>query len=249
MRQTVLLCLVLCVTPVYAGDIATERTQAATGVIIGYLTWINETISEYTDMIAEFEAAAYSLMEAADWFDVDAIDDVFAIYEDIEEVIQAGDALAHTAADAEQWFEDRYKTYEDYYTFIADRGYIDEEPVLDRLRQWNNTHRSTIRNTMEAHGIHADQIGKAEDRLKLLQEKSRTAEGRMQALQVGQEIAAEEIKQLHGLKEILMEQSNLHSSYFAAKAAMEADQDAHAEYLTRELMPTIVGNEVGAILP
>ena len=121
--------------------------------------------------------------------------------------------------------------------------------MLARVRRWQQTHRSTIENTLQAHGIQAAEIDTAQERLALLQEKSRTAEGRMQALQVGQEIATEEIKQLHGLKEIMMEQSNLHASYFAAKVAMEADTQAQETWLHRELGQTILGNGVGATLP
>ena len=67
----------------------------------------------------------------------------------------------------------------------------------------------------------------------------------MQALQVASEIAGEEIQQLNALKEIIMEQSNLHASYFATKAAMDADAEAQSSWMRRDLMPTVVGDEVG----
>ena len=244
-----LIVLMLTFASAQAGDIATERTQAASAALLTFLTDVNSQIQEFTDQIADFEEKAGVAMEAGDWIDVDAIDNVFEIFRGIEALIQEGDALAHTAQDSEQFFRDRYDDYTGFYDELTTRGYIDKQPVMERLQTWNNTHRSTIMNTMRAHGIHADEIVTAEQRLSLLQEKSRTAAGRMQALQVGQELAGEQIKQMHGLKEILMEQSNLHSSYFAYVAATRADQEAHGECLHREIMPTIIGNEVGAILP
>lgn len=249
MRKPALLVLALASIGAQAGDIATERTQAASAALLTFLTDVNSQIKEFTDQIAEFEEDAGLVMEAGSWAEVDAIDNVFEIFRNIEAIIQEGDALAHTAQDSERFFRERYDDYTGFYDELTERGYIDKQSVLDRLKTWNNTHRSTIMNTLRAHGIHADEIVTAEQRLALLEEKSRTAKGRMQALQVGQELAGEQIKQMHGLKEILMEQSNLHSSYFAYVAATQADQEAHGEYLRREIMPTIIGNEVGAILP
>ncbi len=232
-----------------AGDIATERTQVVTAALLQYITQVNTEIEKFTKEIENFESKAALRLEPESLQEIDALDNVFAIYRDIEAMIQQGNALAHTAANTEQWFTEQYDDYDGFYDALAQRGSIDREPVQDRLNQWNNTHRSTIMNTMKAHGVQADMLQTSEQRLSLLQDKSRTAEGRMQAMQVGQELATEEIKQLHGLKEILMEQSNLHSSYFAYSAATKADQEAHSEYFHEDVMPTIIGNEVGAKLP
>jgi conjugal transfer/entry exclusion protein len=66
----------------------------------------------------------------------------------------------------------------------------------------------------------------------------------MKVLQIGQEIATEELKQLHSLKEIMMEQSNLHGSYFAMKQSMQAQKEAVDTWTNRDLgLPTVVGDE------
>ena len=249
MRAPIAILLVALCSVTRAGDIATERTQVATSAVIVAISQINDAIEGFTQEIRDFEERAQELLDLRNLADVDALRDLFEIYEDIAAVIQEGDAMAHNIADLETWFRERFETYEDYYRYIEEAGEIDEADVLERVRRWQRTHRSTIENTLQAHGIQAAEIDTAEERLALLQRKSRNAEGRMQALQVGQEIATEQIKQLHGLKEILMEQSNLHASYFAAKVAMEADAQAQESWLHRELGQTILGNGVGARLP
>jgi len=211
---------------------------------------MNQKIAEFSELVSEYEKTASKLKGLADWSGVDSIDDVFDTYRQIEGVIQQGNAFAHSTANTDQWFRDNYDTYDAYYNEIANRGFIDEQPVMDRIDGWTETHRSTIMNVLKAHGIHADQVDTAEQRLSLLQDQSRTAEGRMQALQVGQEIAAEEIKQLHGLKEIMMEQSDLQSSYLSFKVSLDSEKRAHGEWIRRQVgNGTIIGNEVGAILP
>ena len=130
-----------------------------------------------------------------------------------------------------------------------DWGELNEVGMRQKFQAWNETHMDTITNTLQAHGIHADQIDTAQERLEVLQGMSRTADGRMQAIQIGQEIATEEIKQLHQLKEIIMEQSNLHASYFAVRQAMQSEKEAANTWIQRDASPTILGNETGLPLP
>ena len=228
----------------HAGDIATERTQAATMAVITAIRNTNEAIEGFSKDIRALEDLASLKVRRIG--DLPAVQDVFEVFSQIEQAYEEGVALAHTVDDVEAFFEERYDTYEEYLRAIENVGRIDDAQIRDRLERWNRTHLATIRGTLKAHGIHAEQIDSAKDRLALLQEKSRTAEGRMQVLQIGQEIATEEVRQLHELKSIVMEQSNLHATYFAFKQSQQADESAQAEWILRDLGTTIVGNESGA---
>lgn len=94
----ILLAILLFSNSLYAGDIATERTQVATSAIIGFIHNINQEIQEFSDQISKFEEQAASRFKPKAWLDVDAMDDLFEIYGHIEQVVQEGEALAHTAA-------------------------------------------------------------------------------------------------------------------------------------------------------
>ena len=227
-----------------AGDIATERTQTATMGIITAIREINQGIEEFSQEIRDLEEKALKPVPRIE--DLPGVEGVLEVFGQIEQAYEEGVALAHTIDNVEAFFEERYDTYEEYLEAIENIGYIDDAQIRVRLERWNQTHLATIRGTLEAHGIHAEQIDTAKDRLALLQQKSRTAEGRMQALQIGQELATEEIRQLHELKSIVMEQSNLHATYFAFKQSQQAEEAAQAEWMDRELGTTIVGNESGA---
>lgn len=233
-----------------AGDVATERTQAVTGLITAYISVINDAISTATDIIQQYEelAGLKETFENWDWEDLLESDEFFEIFGELEEVVRQGQALGHTVEDLEVFMAEKFDTYEGYLEVITDMGEIDEPTVLARIEDWNQSHLDTIRNTMTAHGMHLEAIDASEERLAQLERESRSADGRMQALQVGAEIAQEEVQQLNALKEIVMEQSNLHASYFATKAAMESDQSARERWIRRDLMPVIIGDEVGAIV-
>lgn len=145
--------------------------------------------------------------------------------------------------------DERFSTYEVYLDKLRTDGRIDEADIRQKFRDWSQTHRDTIRNTLVAHGMHAQEVDDAEARLQTLQTMSRTANGRMEALQIGQEVATEELKQLHSLKEIMMEQGNLHGSYFAMKQSMQAEKEAVDTWVNRDVgQPTVLGDEPAPFL-
>lgn len=252
-QMTTLVILYLLSGLVHAGDIATERTQAATGVVVAKIQEINDTIAKVEENIRDFENLAQLRLEdllGGDFAAIPGVNDVFDILRNIETVIQEGEALAHTYNDLETFMQDRFGTYQTYFDVVSAKGFIDKTDMNTRFELWSNTHLDTIKNTLRAHGLHAEDIDSAQARLETLQSLSRTANGRMQALQIGQEIAVEEIKQIQSLKEIIMEQSNMHASYFSMKQSMKAEKEAFDSWINRDLgLPTLLGNEAGLPRP
>ena len=204
-----------------AGDIATERTQAATLAII---TLLQTATNEIQGIVGEIEALEEKAGELIAQIpggiqDLPVVGDIFDLMDDIEQIIEAGTGLAYSANNLEQFMLERFQTYDDYLQAIRDDGGIIKANFEARFVEWNNGHRDAIRSIMNAHGFHSEQIDNEQARLETLERMSRTSEGRMQAIQVGHQIAIEEVKQMHKLRELLMEQSNLHASYFATKQA------------------------------
>lgn len=223
-----------------AGDIATERTQAAT---LGIITLLQTATAEIENIVGEIEnleeRAGELINQLPDYANIPAVDDIFQLLQGIEGVIEAGTGLAYSADNLEQFMLDRFQTYDDYLTAIRTDGGIIRANFEARFEEWNNGHRDAIRDIMRAHGVHSEQLATEQTRLETLERMSRSAEGRMQAIQVGHQIAVEEVKQMHKLRELLMEQSNLHASYFATKQAMDAEKEAAVTYITerRQIVP------------
>ena len=242
-------------TSAFSGDIATESTQWANGGIMFLIQQISTVISDAQQAIAEIEDIQRRVLSAADIENIPGIEPVIELLTEVEGVIAEGRALAHTSAELEDKMKERFKSYEKYLedllagvatlpdgTLIlnADGNAVDgfsREAYVERFKVWSATHDETVRNILKAHGLQAGQFEAEKDRFETLQNKSRTAEGRMQALQIGNEIANESLLQLQKLREIMMEQSSLHASYFAKKRAMEAESTARATITTQQLMP------------
>lgn len=246
LRLLLVTSLCISVVPARAGDIATERTQAATLGIITILQTATAEIQGIVGKIEELEDTAGELIDQIPGgiADLPIVGDIFALLDNVEGIMEAGTELAYSADNLEGFMRDRFKTYDDYLQAIRDDGGIVKANFDNRFREWNNGHRDSIRTIMSAHGFHSEQIDNEQARLETLERLSRTSEGRMQAIQVGHQIAIEEVKQMHKLRELLMEQSNLHASYFATKQAMDAEKEAATTYLTerRQVVPVDNGN-------
>ncbi|MGJ8530072.1 P-type conjugative transfer protein TrbJ [Maritalea sp.] len=252
MKSLITLFTLSLIAPVaFAGDIATERTQAATGVIVAKIQQISDTISTAEAAIQDYEKLANNKIGELlgnNFNLIPGVGDVFTILRNIEDVVREGEALAHTYADLDTFMRDRFGGFDKYYDLVTAAGGIDRGDMNQRFEDWSTSHLDTIKNTLKAHGLHTADVATSEARLSTLQNLSRSASGRMQALQIGQEIAVEEIKQIHSLKEIIMEQSNLNASYFAMKQSMKAEKEAFDSWINRDLgLPTILDND--AALP
>jgi len=235
-KYTLMLLLIFTSGHARAGDIATERTQAATMGVVTILQTVTAEIQGIVTEIERLEGVAGSLINQIPGgiANLPVVDDVFVLLDQVETVMEAGTGLAYSADNLEQFMLARFQTYDDYLTAIRNDNGIIKQNFETRFRDWNTGHRDAIRTIMKAHGIHANQIATEQSRLQTLERLSRTSQGRMQAIQVGHQIAIEEVKQMHVLRELLMEQSNLHASYFATKQAMDAEREATVTFITEQ---------------
>lgn len=235
-------------TNIFSGDIATEKTQLTTGGLVALLQTATDKIVGLNEEIKKMDKTAQELLDIANLPAVleSAVPELFDALRAIQDTIEQGNALAYSADNLEQFMRDQFGSYDDYLAAIIADGTIDPEKFRNRFREWDNTHRDTIRNIMLSHNLQARQIDTEEARLKTFKELTRSAKGRMQALQVGHQIAIEEISQMHKLRELLMEQSNLHASYFALRQAAKAEVEAATEFfLRRSADEPIIGDAKG----
>ena len=244
----------------FAGDIATESTQWANGGIMFLIQQISAVIRDAQTAIRDIEEIQSEVLDGQILTQIPGIEPIIDLLNQVEGVISEGRALAHTSAQLEDKMKERFKSYEKYLEDLAagvarlpdgtvihnaDGQAVDglsREAYVERFKVWSATHDETVRNILRAHGLQAGQFDTEKDRIETLQNLSRSSVGRMQALQVGNEIANETLLQLQKLREIIMEQSSLHASYFAKKRAMEAEEQARSSITLKRLMP-LDGND------
>ncbi len=130
------------------------------------------------------------------------------------QIIEQEQAIAYQMAGIDAEFRRRFPGY---------------RPVTDWAKEyelWTRTTMDTLRGTLTSARLHADNFATEQGRIEVLQRMSDSAEGRMQALQVGNMMAAEQLQQLVQLRQIILAQMNAQNVYMANQVNRDAQQDA-----------------------
>jgi len=130
------------------------------------------------------------------------------------QVIDQDQAIAYTMANVDGLFRQRYPGY---------RAVTDWSREYD---MWTRTTLDTLRGTLNSVRLHAQDFATEQSRIQTLQAMSESAEGRMQALQLGNMMAAEQLQQLVKLRQIMMAQINAQNVYMATQTNREAQRAA-----------------------
>ena len=147
------------------------------------------------------------------------------------QIIEQERAIAYSMAGMERVFRERYPGY---------RPVTDWASAYD---QWTRTTLDTLRGTLAAVRLHADDFGDEQRRIQTLTALSDNAEGRMQAIQAGNMLAAEQIQQLAKLRQVMMAQVNAQNVYMASVTNRDAQRTATQQEWVKN------GNREAPVLP
>ncbi|MGH7856480.1 MAG: P-type conjugative transfer protein TrbJ [Candidatus Binatia bacterium] len=149
---------------------------------------------------------------------------------ELGDIIQQGDAVAYRMADIDGAFRSRWP------------GYVPPEDFNASYDLWTRSALDTIRGVLRSTQLQADDFLSEETRLEALQALSDTSVGRMQAIQAGNMIAAEELQQLRKLRQLMMAQSNAQTVYMANETNRQAQETASLRSWLMDGAATQIGN-------
>lgn len=155
-------------------------------------------------------------------------------------VVQQGDALAYSLNNIDQTFREKFATYESY---LIDRPDFDGSMFATKYRDWSTTNRDTVASAMAAVGLQNEQYSSEEATLQTLQNMSQTSVGRLQAIQAGNQIAAQQVRQLQKLRQLLMTQMQMQSAFMATQSDKESVQSAQSEKYYQKPVDARAGDE------
>lgn len=175
-----------------AEEIANQVTQLEHEV-----TMIQQGISNLTKLTENPMAAINSLQQLSD-------------------AIQRGQVLSYKASDINGRIDELYPGYASY----KDQD-LTPEVIDQRYSDWSTQNKDSINAVLSAAGIEDDTITNEEMNMDGLIEKSRNAEGNLQAAQAGNLLAAEEIKSLQRLRKLTADNSQLIANFYAKEQDKE----------------------------
>ncbi|MNL25533.1 hypothetical protein D3C87_1470180 [compost metagenome] len=113
---------------------------------------------------------------------------------------------------ADDLLKQRFKSYADLKTSLPNA-----DTFSSTYQTWSNTNRDTIASTLKAASLTAEQFDSEEDTMSELRSMSQSADGQMKALQVGHQIAAQQVAQMQKLRGIVSQQTTLMGTWLQSE--------------------------------
>jgi P-type conjugative transfer protein TrbJ len=137
-------------------------------------------------------------------------------------VYQGGQQIAHSLGNIDQQFKQQFASYGDY----AKQFQGGKFDLGQKYEQWAQAGYDNTRTALKAAGAQASMFASEDQVMRQLLSRSQSAQGRMQAIQVGNEIAAQQVQQMQKLRELLASQSTLQANWIAQQVEQRAADDA-----------------------
>ncbi|WP_168409157.1 P-type conjugative transfer protein TrbJ [Erwinia amylovora] len=156
----------------------------------------------------------------------------------VSSLIQQSKALAAQATNLDSEFSSRYGSYENYLN-----GSLSGDTWTSKYSQWSNETNDNLKYALKGAGLQLDQMDDEDSTIKSLQAMSESSTGRMQAIQVGNQMAAQGIRQTQKLRQMMGMQIQMQADYMATQADQSAAQRADVANFNKQVtIPTTDGS-------
>ena len=141
-------------------------------------------------------------------------------------IVQGGFALAYSMANLDAEFRSRFPGY----------GYTSGTYYQD-YRVWSQTTLDTTLGTLRAAGLQGKQLQSEQSILAALRAMATSADGRMQAIEVGNQISEQTVEQLMKLRQLMLADLQSKQAFQAAQIQKEARNHAATEQFFNYVAP------------
>ncbi len=196
----------------YCSNCATRYTQAtevakAIETALNTAQQLQTQINQYQDMLTQ----GMSL-------DNTELGSVSQSMQQLNELYQDGQSMSGAMTGFTADFSNQYQ---DFDAFLAEAG-GDPGALKSYYGEWADQTSAAARTAMQSSGMNVNQIGAETQTLDALVSQSQTAEGRMQAVQAGNQISAMMVQQMQKMRVMVNDQiqaQNVYQAQMAAEAA------------------------------
>lgn len=188
-----------------AKDIETALSTAAT---------LQNQIQQYNDMLKQGLSLPSSMFNR-----------MTGDLRQLQSLYQQSKALSGGLTDFDTRFRNQFRGYDSY---LAQSG-KSSSYMADNYRRWNEQGFDSMRTAMRASGMNVSSIADEDAVMAQLVQRSQTAQGRMQAIQAGNEIAAQQVQQMQKLRQLMNTQIQSQSQWYAQAIERQTVDDAATE--------------------
>lgn len=158
----------------------------------------------------------------------------------LQQLVAQGQGIAFSMGNIDNVLKQRFQSYAEFKT-----GLENGESFSDSYQSWSDTNRDTIAATLRAAGLTSEQFGSEETTMAQLRSMSETSVGQMQALQVGHEIAAQQVEQAQKLRGLVAQQITMMATWYQSEQAeKDLAQTRREEFFNASPPATTGGQEM-----
>jgi P-type conjugative transfer protein TrbJ len=135
----------------------------------------------------------------------------------LQSVVSQGQGIAFSMGNVDDVLKQRFKSFADLKSNLPSG-----ESFSSSYQTWSDTNRDTIAGTLKAANLTTDQFTSEEQTMGSLRSMSETADGQMKALQVGHQIAAQQVAQMQKLRGLVSQQMTMMGTWYQSE---QTDKD------------------------
>ncbi|EUB98277.1 P-type conjugative transfer protein TrbJ [Rhizobium sp. CF080] len=156
----------------------------------------------------------------------------------LRNVVQQGRSISFSMGNVDDVLGQRFQSYADLKANLPS-----EASFSSTYQIWSNTNRDTIASSLKAASLTADQFDSEEDTMGSLRTMSQSADGQMKALQVGHQIAAQQVAQMQKLRGLVSQQMTMMSTWLQSEQTDRDLAQARREKFFSATAPSTSGGE------
>jgi P-type conjugative transfer protein TrbJ len=142
----------------------------------------------------------------------------------LQNVVAQGQGVAFSMGNIDDVLKQRFQSFAEMKSNLPDGA-----SFSTTYQNWSDTNRDTIAGTLKAANLTADQFSSEESTMASLRAMSESADGQMKALQVGHQIAAQQVAQMQKLRGLVSQQMTMMGTWFQSEQAQKDLAQARRE--------------------
>ncbi|MBM7327369.1 P-type conjugative transfer protein TrbJ [Agrobacterium sp. S2] len=142
----------------------------------------------------------------------------------LQAVVAQGQGVAFSMGNVDDVLRQRFQSFSEMKSNLPDGT-----SFSTTYQTWSDTNRDTIAGTLKAANLTADQFSSEESTMASLRSMSESADGQMKALQVGHQIAAQQVAQMQKLRGLVSQQMTMMGTWFQSEQAQKDLAQARRE--------------------
>lgn len=142
----------------------------------------------------------------------------------LQSIVSQGQGVAFSMGSIDDVLKQRFQSFADMKSNLPDG-----QSFSSTYQNWSDTNRDTIGGTLKAANLTAQQFSSEESTMASLRSLSESADGQMKALQVGHQIATQQVAQMQKLRGLVSQQMTMMGTWFQSEQAQKDLAQARRE--------------------